>query len=310
MRILSYNIHYFSNDSKGMWSGKKPQRDIAAALSNLQPLPDIVCLQEMEFKSLRALRTLSPGKAQMDTFRDAWETAFEDKGLPFPYEGYYFPAHAYRFKKFIFYTTGLAIFIDNASLRVLNESIQPHVLTRNSPLQPLLGRLKQTRICAHLLLEEVKTHKKLHVYNTHLSLPSPLTKGYWLSKQKMGFGQNQILEARRLLNYIEATQGQTPFVVCGDFNAWPHSPVYEMLVAQGRLADVRALLKQEADFATAGFMNLRLHLDHIFSSGGIVWKNMADTRRFGDVDSPFHGLSDHVPLIAQFEVANALGRPP
>ncbi|MCL2179449.1 MAG: endonuclease/exonuclease/phosphatase family protein [Proteobacteria bacterium] len=303
MRIVSYNIHYFSNNSKGIWSGRKPQREIADALFGLSPPADIVCLQEMERKSLRAFRTVCQEKAQMDTFMDAWREAFSSRGLPFPYEGYYFPAHTYRLKKVVLYTTGLAIFVHTASLRVLNKTAQPHVLTVTRPRHPLLHHLKQTRICAHLLLEEVRTEKKLHIYNTHLSLPSPLTKGYWLSKQKMGFGQNQILEARRLLNYVKKTKGPTPSIVCGDFNSRPNSPVYEMLVARGGLADVRVLLNEGGEvFATAGFMRLRLHLDHIFSSGEIEWKDMAGTCGFGDLSSPFHGLSDHIPLIAQFEL--------
>ena len=299
MRLLSYNVHYFSSDTKGILSGKKPLREISVALSQLSPLPDIVCFQEIEFKSIRAFRTISSQKAQIDTFTDEWANVFLNQGMPFPYEGYYFPAHAYRFKSVVFYTTGLAIFVRSSSFRVLNETIEPVVLTCNKAFR----KLKQTRICAHLILEEVKTNKKLHIYNTHFSLPSPLTRSYWLSRQKMGFGQNQILEARRLLNYIKKTKGETPFIVCGDFNSWPKSPVYEMLLARGQLTDIRALLNEEKeDFVTAGFLNLKLHLDHIFFSGEIHWQNMADTHGFGDTTSPFHGLSDHVPLIAQFEL--------
>ncbi|MCL2012352.1 MAG: endonuclease/exonuclease/phosphatase family protein [Cystobacterineae bacterium] len=295
---MSYNVRYFSSNTKGILSGRKPQKEISLALSQLTPLPDIVCFQEIEFKSLRAFRTISPEKAQMDTFAEEWEEAFLNQGLPFPYEGYYFPAHAYRLKNVVFYTTGLAIFIRSSSFRVLNETIEPFVLTGTQKFK----YLKQKRICAHLLLEALETNKKLHVYNTHLSLPSPLTKRYWISRQKMGFGRNQMGEARRLLNYIKKTKIEAPCIVCGDFNAWPHSPVYEMLLSHGRLADVRVLLNEkQEDFVTAGFMQLRLHLDHIFSSADIHWENMADTHGFGDLSSPFHGLSDHIPLIAQFE---------
>ena len=298
MRLLSYNVHYFSNNFKGVLSGQQSLKDISVALSRLNPLPDIVCFQEVEFKSLRAFRTVSQDKAQIDTFTDAWAAVFSNQGKAFPYQSYYFPAHAYRFQNITFYTTGLAIFVRSASFRVL-ENREPFVLTGKAPFK----QLKQKRICAHLLLEEMKTNKKLHVYNTHFSLPSPLTKRYWVSRKKMGFGQNQALEARRLLNYIKRTKDKTPFIVCGDFNAWPHSPVYEMLIARGQLTDIRVLLNEkEEDFVTAGFMNLRLHVDHIFSSGDIRWKNMKNTHRFGDRASPFHGLSDHIPLIAQFEL--------
>jgi len=299
LRLLSYNVHYFSNPFKGILSGNQSLRDISVALSQLHPLPDIVCFQEVESKSLRAFRTVSQEKAQMDAFADAWSKVFLEQRRSFPYQGYYFPAHAYRFKNLVFYTTGLAIFIRSSSFRVLNETIEPFVLTCNKTFK----HLKQKRICAHLLLEEVATNKKLHIYNTHLSLPSPLTRNYWVSKQKMGFCQNQALEARRLLHYIKKTKGEAPFIVCGDFNAWPKSPVYEMLLNRGQLRDIRELLKEEKEgFVTAGFMNLRLHLDHIFFSGDIHWENMKNTHSFGDPTGPFHGLSDHVPLIAQFQL--------
>ena len=53
-------------------------------------------------------------------------------------------------------------------------------------------------------------------------------------------------------------------------------------------------------FPTAGFMHLRMHLDHVFGSPGVRWLDMQDTRPFGDPSSPFHGLSDHMPLVARF----------
>ena len=53
-------------------------------------------------------------------------------------------------------------------------------------------------------------------------------------------------------------------------------------------------------FPTAGFMHMRMHLDHLFSNGGVRWLDMEETRPFGDVTSRFHGLSDHMPLIARF----------
>lgn len=35
-------------------------------------------------------------------------------------------------------------------------------------------------------------------------------------------------------------------------------------------------------------------------NGGVRWVDVEDTRPYGDVASRFHGLSDHVPLIARF----------
>ena len=52
---------------------------------------------------------------------------------------------------------------------------------------------------------------------------------------------------------------------------------------------------------TAGFLNLRMHLDHVYSSRQLEWLDFEDTHPFGE-DGPFDGLSDHVPLIARFRV--------
>jgi hypothetical protein len=45
-----------------------------------------------------------------------------------------------------------------------------------------------------------------------------------------------------------------------------------------------------------------MHLDHIFSGGPLHWLDMNDTAPFGDPTCRFHGLSDHVPLIARFRL--------
>jgi hypothetical protein len=45
-----------------------------------------------------------------------------------------------------------------------------------------------------------------------------------------------------------------------------------------------------------------MHLDHLFSSPGVRWLDLDGTLPFGDARSPFHGKSDHVPLIARFTV--------
>ena len=49
---------------------------------------------------------------------------------------------------------------------------------------------------------------------------------------------------------------------------------------------------------TAGFMRMRMHIDHVFSGRGLRWLDFDGTEPFGQRSSPFHGLSDHVPLIA------------
>jgi endonuclease/exonuclease/phosphatase (EEP) superfamily protein YafD len=82
--------------------------------------------------------------------------------------------------------------------------------------------------------------------------------------------------------------------------------VYKLLTGEAGLTGAQARLEQidasQADgFATAGFMAMRMHLDHVFGRG-VDFVDLEGTRPFGDGGSPFHGLSDHVPLITRFEV--------
>jgi endonuclease/exonuclease/phosphatase family metal-dependent hydrolase len=101
--------------------------------------------------------------------------------------------------------------------------------------------------------------------------------------------------------------------VCGDFNSPPGSPVYRLLAEESGFSGAQATLGQidGADpraYPTAGFLRLRMHLDHLFAGNGVRWVDLDGTARFGDRRSPFAGLSDHVPLIARFECATDADR--
>ena len=85
------------------------------------------------------------------------------------------------------------------------------------------------------------------------------------------------------------------------------TPVYQYLTGEASLRGAQEQLKQidatrSESFATAGFMHLRMHLDHLFAAGDLGFLDLKDTHSFGDPSSPFAGLSDHVPLIANFDV--------
>jgi endonuclease/exonuclease/phosphatase family metal-dependent hydrolase len=146
--------------------------------------------------------------------------------------------------------------------------------------------------------------RRLHVFNTHISLPTPFARGFWTQAERMGWGPNQLHEARTLAAFVERHASGEPFVVCGDFNSAPGSPVFRFLTEQagfhcaqqdlGQLdpGDVRA-------YPTAGFLRLRMHLDHLFYGNGVRFLDLDGTARFGDRESPFAGLSDHVPLIGR-----------
>ena len=49
----------------------------------------------------------------------------------------------------------------------------------------------------------------------------------------MGFGSNQLQEARKLVDASsKRVAGREAFVVCGDFNSSPASPVYRYLASE------------------------------------------------------------------------------
>ena len=134
----------------------------------------------------------------------------------------------------------------------------------------------------------------------------------------MGNGINQLHEARALAEVVQRTSGPEPFVVCGDFNSPPASPVFRYFCDEARFTSAQVAVGQidprlSRGFPTAGFMHLRMHLDHIFSSPGVRWLDAEGTCAFGDPSSRFHGLSDHMPLIARFQldpvVASSLAAP-
>jgi endonuclease/exonuclease/phosphatase family metal-dependent hydrolase len=310
VRIVSYNVRYFGHTLKGLASTRTSKRAIAQRLSRLQPLADVVCLQEVETSSLRsnvASRRNHPGETQLETFMGELEDCFGEAGQPFPYEAFYFRAHTYKFRSVPLYTTGLAILINVRALQVDGHNVAaPEHITHHHVLR--FRDTKQSRVCAHMQLSD-RQGRVFHVFNTHLSLPTPFAKGFWSEKAKMGFGVNQLQEARTLASFVRRHSCGEPFVVCGDFNSAPASSVYKYLVEEARFQCAQELLGHidllaPRRFPTAGFMHLRMHLDHLFSQG-IHWTDLEGTYPFGDLRSPFFGLSDHIPLIGRFDLSPA-----
>ncbi len=307
LRIVSYNVRYFGHALRGLASTVGPKRRVSAAIASLDPLPDVVCLQEVEttsFRSSIAHRPHHPGETQLQAFMGRMEEIFGAEGREMPYDAFYFRAHHYKVGDFSLYTTGLAILVNRKTLRVDRHNVEAPAQITYHHVERLKER-KQSRICAHMRLLHVGEGRAFHVFNTHLSLPTPFTKEFWSTKDKMGRGVNQLHEARKLVSLLtEHSQGE-PFIVGGDFNSPPASPVFRYLCEEARLTCAQASVGQidptaPRGFPTAGFMHMRMHLDHLFSGPGVRWLDMDETRPFGDLSSRFHGLSDHMPLIARF----------
>ncbi len=303
MRVVSYNVRYFGHGLKGLASTTESKRKIAAALASLSPLADVIALQEIETRSLRATiarRDAPRDETQLSAFLRHLDAALAPREHEARYRPLYFPAHEYRVGELCLYTTGLAVLVNTRTLDVVEDnSAAPVDVTEVRA--PIPRAVKQTRIVAHARLEDAHG-RRLHVFNTHLSLPTFWAREYWSQDAKMGFGANQLAEARRAVEYARATAAGEPFIVLGDFNSSPASLVYRYLTEQARLIGAQAALRQidptsRDGWATAGFMRMRMHLDHVFGADGVEFESLDDTLPFGDATSRFHGLSDHAPLV-------------
>jgi len=304
LRILSYNVRYFGHGTRGLASTKAAMARIAAAMAALDPLPDVVCLQEVETQSFRstvAHRPDSSNETQLQRLMIMLEAELVAAGKPGSYEAFYFPAHSYQLGDATpIYTTGLAILAHRDFEVHHHNALVPADITHRKV--HAVRRLKQTRICAHIRFKH-RSGQVVDVFNTHLSLPSTFAKDFWTRPARMGYGKNQLEEAKNLVRFIEAERKSDRFFVAGDFNSLPGSPVYHHLLAQGYrdpFAEVRRMTEEElVRWPTAGFMNLRMHLDHIFSGPALAWVDFDDTHAFGDKSTRFCGLSDHMPLIGR-----------
>ncbi len=323
--MVSYNVRYFGHTTRGIASTRTAMKRIAGALAALDPLPDIVCLQEVETASIRsnvAHPRTRAGQTQLQRLMEMLEEALASLGKRDVYEAFYFPAHAYQLgPKTQIYTTGLAILAHrDFEVNHHNSHVPADITYRH--IHPV-RRLKQTRICAHLRFKDRQGHV-VDVFNTHLSLPTTLSRDFWTKEARMGYGPNQMEEAKNLIRFIEAERKSDRFFIAGDFNSLPGSPVYQHLLAQPGYHDPFAQLYRmtEAElrkWPTAGFMRLRMHLDHIFTGPALKWIDFDQTHAFGDRTCAFHGLSDHTPLIGRCRISlpkqeshrpRSLSRPP
>jgi endonuclease/exonuclease/phosphatase family metal-dependent hydrolase len=311
LRLLTYNVRYFGHATRGLVSTKRAMTRIAEAIASLSPLADLVCLQEVETRSFRSNVAHPAGKegpTQLERMMGMLREALAASKKPDAYEAYYFPAHKYRVAKDAhIYTTGLAVLAHHDYVVDHHNAGAPADITHRG-LHALRG-LKQTRICAHVRFRHKQGHP-IDVFNTHLSLPSAVAKEFWTSPARMGWGKNQLQEARNLAKFIEAERKSDRFVVVGDFNALPGSPVYQLLVDELGYTDPFARLhKMSAEelraWPTAGFMQLRMHLDHILTGPGLEWLDFEESAPFGERSSSFHGLSDHMPLIGRCRIKGA-----
>ena len=214
MRIVSYNVRYFGHGLKGLASTAASKHKIAQALSALSPLPDLVALQEVETRSIRsgvALRGAHPAETQLEAFLRHLEVDFKRRGQVMPYRAWYFPAHVYRLGPVKLYTTGLAMLVNSQKLEVIADNgHRPHAITHHRSER--LKQVKQTRIAAHLRLGEPRGPPLSPLQHAPVAAHARGRRSSGASRGKMGFGANQIAEARAVAQYADATakEGAVP----------------------------------------------------------------------------------------------------
>jgi endonuclease/exonuclease/phosphatase family metal-dependent hydrolase len=213
-----------------------------------------------------ALAVVSPEILCLQEVRSESQLADFRRELGGRYQALHFPAHPRRM-----YPTGLAILIQGRQVK------------GREVLQLSDGR-GERRICAHVDLDG------LHVFNAHLSVPA--------LGRRPGHAGAQLREAIRLREFVIERANGEPFLLCGDFNSSPSSPVARQFVADAPTTP------------SFGFGPLRLRLDYLFGGNGVTWLDGEESHRFGDRRGRFHGLSDHVPQIARFECAGTVAVDP
>src|SRR5690606_24214842 len=142
----TWNVRYFGHGLGGLRATDAWMRRIAEGLGSLDELPDVVALQEVGTRSLRA--GLHP-EPQLNRFLRHLHEVLDGRGVTKRYRGLYFPAHAYRLGPASpLYTTGLAVLVADDVEVLGRHAIHDITCVRLASFE----RLKQRRIAAHVRL--------------------------------------------------------------------------------------------------------------------------------------------------------------
>lgn len=291
LTLMTWNVRYFGHGAGGLRATQAGIDAVARALTGGEALPDVIALQEVETVSLRGGLHPTP---QLDRLTGAMEAELLAQGRPKRYRSLYFPAHVYTTPLFPLYTTGLALLVaEPLEVEATSRLDITHRRFR------VTARMKQTRVCAHARLR-LPSDQRIDVFNTHLSLPAFFTRDLPRLPWRMGHGENQLEEIRAVADFVREKAGPHAVLV-GDFNSAPDSPVYAHLLASGGLRDpFREVMAPErvATWATNGLLNLRMHIDHVFSTPTVRWLDFDGSHPF-DERGTYFGISDHVPKVGR-----------
>ncbi|NUN13736.1 MAG: hypothetical protein HUU55_08875, partial [Myxococcales bacterium] len=247
------------------------------------------------------------GSTQIDRFLWRLNAFSQQRGCP-EYEAWYYRAHGHH-RRVTLLSTGLAIVVRKGLKVVLENTDEPTDITHRRIRT--LAALKQKRICAHARIQD-ESGGELDLFNTHLSLPSFLARANGATGKRFGEADNQLHEVRAVLDYVASKSNGSGTMLVGDFNSRPGSRVYQHVLERGNFRDAYAShhalsAEQVANIPSAGFMQMRFRLDHLFANNNIHIERFELANPFGPTH-PFHGLSDHAPISAVLELARPVNQ--
>lgn len=310
LRVMTYNVRYFGHPAaiKGVASTRKGINGITKAIAELPQLPHVICLQEVEQRSLRSTLSHSPGapeELQLEAMMKSLHSTLKRLDRKHRYQAHYYPAHSYAINKSArLYTTGLAVLVrDDLEIHAHNvESPFDVTHRRKGPL----AKVKQSRICAYMAVK-APDGESFEIFNTHLSLPAFASKNLFKIVSRMGYGDNQQQEIDALSRFVDSHRQTERYLIVGDFNALPGSPSYNRVLENLQVRDPfpellgHSIQELRTEWPTAGFMRFRMRLDHIFAGPGVEWLDFQETHPYGE-NGRWSELSDHVPIVGRFKV--------
>jgi endonuclease/exonuclease/phosphatase family metal-dependent hydrolase len=307
--LVSWNIRYCSHRTRGITSTDTNLQMVAKALTTMDPLPDIIALQEIDTSGIRTApararrRRRGEPESQLDRLLACINAAIPDPENK--YNCLFYPAHGHSGDSPAIYSTGLAI-LHSPRLKVVASNVEkPHEITHRRISR--LSNVKQRRICAWARFL-TDTGQQFNVFNTHLSLPAFFQRHEGPTGGRFGEASNQLAETSEVLSCMSGRRGQVPTLLVGDFNAVPGSRVYQQILRSGVLRDAQAdrqglTAKQMRAQPSAGFLRFRYRLDHIFAGNRVHFSDFQNTMPHGPMH-PLKGVSDHVPLAGRFSLLN------
>src|SRR6185295_10223662 len=82
LRVMTYNVRYFGHATRGLASTARAIARIARSIAEMDPTPDLLCLQEVETQSIRATsinRLYYPEETQLDRLMTELTAALRHK---------------------------------------------------------------------------------------------------------------------------------------------------------------------------------------------------------------------------------------